>query len=45
MLADMLAADERLEWEQAVDAKKAEEEAVSEPVEQISEVPEVEEQE
>tara|TARA_X000000368_G_scaffold174107_2_gene137287 strand:- start:99 stop:608 length:510 start_codon:yes stop_codon:yes gene_type:complete len=37
--------DERLEWEQAVDAKKAEEEAVSEPVEQISEVPEVEEQE
>ena len=37
--------DERLEWEQAVDAKKAEEEAGSEPVEQITEVPEVEEQE
>ena len=37
--------DERLEWEQAVDAKIAEDEASAEPVEQIAEVPEVEEQE
>ncbi len=37
--------DERLEWEQAVEAKKAEEEGDVEPVEGDAEIPEVEEQE
>ena len=37
--------DEKLEWERAVDAKKAEEEAEAEAVEEATEAPEVEEQE
>ena len=37
--------DEKLEWERAVDAKKAEEEAETEAVEKATEASEVEEQE
>ena len=37
--------DEKLEWERAVDAKKAEEEAEDEVIEEVASAPEVEEQE
>ena len=37
--------DEKLEWEHAVEAKKAEEEAESESVDVVVDAPEVEEQE